>query len=520
MLQSPDQQAQTGRQNGGDPAGHFGIAILGAGLGGLGTAIRLKQEGVEDFVVFERDSDVGGTWWANTYPGCQCDVPSHLYSYSFAPNPSWTRTYPLQEELGKYARDCADRYGVRDRIRLRCEVIGAQWDEDASLWRIETSDGPFSANVLIAAPGFLSEPSIPSLPGLESFEGATFHTAQWNHDVDISGRRVAVVGTGASAIQTVPAIQPLVGHLSVFQRTPPWVMPHSDRPITDFERRMYRRFPALQRLVRALVYLSRELVVPGLAFEPRLMKALQRIGLRHLENQVRDPELRAKLTPSYILGCKRILPSNDWYPALQQDNVELVTEGIREIVPDGIVTSDGRKHELDTIVLATGFKVTDITLAHRIRDAHGVSMADAWQGSPQAYLGTSVAGYPNLFFVTGPNTGLGHNSLLFMIEAQLAFVVDAIRTTRRRGIGRIEVRRDAQEAYNAHIQRRLVRSVWNTGGCSSWYLDATGKNTTIWPYFTWRYWQKTRRFDPAPYLLSNGAAPAPAATAASTSVSP
>ena len=507
-------------RNGGPAGRHSPIAILGAGFGGLGMAIRLKQEGIDDFVVFERDTDVGGTWWANSYPGCQCDVPSHLYSYSFAPNPDWTRTYPLQEELGRYARDCAERFGVIDHVRLGCEVIGAQWDEEATLWRIETSDGEFTADVLVAAPGFLSEPSIPDLPGLGSFRGEVFHTARWNHDHDLTGRRVAVLGTGASAIQTVPAIQPIVGHLSVFQRTPPWVLPHRDRPITDFERRMYRRFPALQRLVRAGVYLSRELVVPGLTFEPRMMKALERLALHHMEKQVPDPELRARLTPAYRMGCKRILPSNDWYPALQRPNVEVVTDGIEEIVPEGIVGADGRLHEVDTIVLATGFKVTDISLAHRIRDADGISMAEHWQGSPQAYLGTSVAGYPNFFFVTGPNTGLGHNSLLFMIEAQLSYVLDALRQMRARGATRIEVRRDAQEQFNAYIQRRLVRSVWNTGGCASWYLDATGKNTTIWPYFTWRYWRKTRRFDPRPYLLTNGASPAPAQSTAATSSAP
>jgi cation diffusion facilitator CzcD-associated flavoprotein CzcO len=498
---------QEASRNGGPAARHVPIAILGAGFGGLGIAIRLKQEGVDDFIVFERDTEVGGTWWANSYPGCQCDIPSHLYSYSFAPNPNWTRTYPLQEELGRYARDCATRFGVLDHIRLGCEVIGAQWDEAANRWQIETSDGQFTAGVLIAAPGFLSEPSIPALPGLETFAGTTFHTARWNHKHDLSGRRVAVLGTGASAIQAVPRLQPAVEHLGVFQRTPPWVMPHRDRPITAFERRMYRRFPALQRLVRAGVYWSRELIVPGLTFEPRMMKGLQKIARRHMEKQVADPELRAKLTPTYVMGCKRILPSNDWYPALQQPNVELVTDGIREIRPEGIVTADGRVHEVDTIVLATGFRVTDISLAHRIRDANGVSMADSWKGSPQAYLGTSVAGFPNLFFITGPNTGLGHNSLLFMIEAQLSYVLDALRQMRRRGATRIEVRRDAVEAYNEYIQRRLVRSVWNTGGCSSWYLDATGRNTTIWPYFTWRYWQKTRRFDPAPYMVTNGGSP-------------
>jgi len=488
-------------------AGHHRIAILGAGFGGLGMAIRLKQEGIEDFVVLERDTEVGGTWWANSYPGCQCDIPSHLYSFSFAPNPDWTRTYPLQAELGRYACETAERFGILDHIRLGCEVVGADWDEQSGVWRIATSDGDFTAAVLIAAPGFLSEPSVPELPGLESFAGEAFHTARWNHDRDLTGRRVAVIGTGASAIQAVPQIQPIVERLAVFQRTPPWVMPHRDRPIRDFERRLYRRLPALQRAVRAGVYFSREMVVPGFVNRPRLMRALQRLAEHHLESQVPDPQLRARLTPHYLLGCKRILPSNDWYPAIQQPNVDLVTAGIREVVPEGIVSADGVIHEVDTIVFATGFRVTDIAFAHLIRDAEGHSMADHWNGSAQAYLGTSVAGFPNFFFITGPNTGLGHNSLLFMIEAQFAYIIDALRTMRARRATRIEVRRDVQAAYNEVLQRRLAGSVWNTGGCASWYLDVNGRNTTIWPYFTWRYWWKTRRFDPAPYMLTNGDTP-------------
>jgi cation diffusion facilitator CzcD-associated flavoprotein CzcO len=285
-------------------------------------------------------------------------------------------------------------------------------------------------------------------------------------------------------------------------------MPHRDRPITDFERRLYRRVPALQRLIRAGVYFSRELVVPGLVNDIRLMKALQRIAVRHMENQVPDPELRARLSPSYVLGCKRILPSNEWYPALQQPNVEVVTDGIREVVPQGIVTSDGKLHDVDTIVFATGFYVTDIPFAHRIRRADGVSMADSWNGSAQAYLGTAVPGFPNFFFVTGPNTGLGHNSLLFMIEAQLTYLIGALRAMKERGATRVEVRPEVVETYNARIQKRLVNAVWTKGGCSSWYLDENGKNTTIWPYFTWRFWLATRRFDPASYSLTNGR-PAP-----------
>jgi cation diffusion facilitator CzcD-associated flavoprotein CzcO len=492
---------------------HARIGILGAGFGGLGMAIRLKQAGIDDFVIWERDADVGGTWWVNTYPGCQCDIPSHLYSFSFALNPEWSRTYPLQPEIARYLRDCAERFGVHDRIHLSCEVTSAEWDTDEGVWRIETDQGPFTAELLIAAPGFLSEPATPALPGLEDFEGETFHTARWNHDHDLTGRRVAVIGTGASAIQTVPQIQPIVEHLDLFQRTPPWVLPHRDRPITDIERRVYRRFPALQRAVRTGVYLSREMLVPGFVQNPKLMQLPQRVARRHLEKHVADPVLRAKLTPDYSFGCKRVLPSNDWYPAITQPNVSVVTEGIQGVVPNGIVTVDGELHEVDTIVFGTGFYVTDVRFAKIVRGRDGELMSDVWNGSPQAYRGTAVAGFPNLFIVTGPNTGLGHNSLVYMIEAQLDYLMDAVRTMEQRGATRVEVRRAAQEAYNEDLQSRMGRTVWNSGGCQSWYIDATGKNTTIWPDFTWRFRRQTRQFDAAAYELSM-AEPSPASARA------
>ncbi len=490
---------------------HTRIGILGAGFGGLGLAIRLKQDGNDDFVVWERDSEVGGTWWANTYPGCQCDIPSHLYSFSFAPNPEWTRTYPLQPEIREYLRDCADRFSVREHIRFGCDVTAAEWDDAANLWRVQTTQGPFTVDVLLAAPGFLSAPAIPDLPGLERFEGATFHTARWNHDHDLTGRRVAVVGTGASAIQAVPKIQPRVEQVTLFQRTPPWVVPHRDRPITGFERRAYRRFPALQRIARAFVYWSRELLVPGFVRHPRFLKLPERIARRHLAKQVADPVLRAKLTPSYSLGCKRILPSNEWYPAITQPNVEVVTEGIAEVVPNGIVDREGVLHEADTIAFATGFHVTDAPFGRIIRGRGGELLEDTWQGSPQAYRGTAVAGFPNLFIITGPNTGLGHNSLVFMIEAQLDYLMDALRAMDVRGATRVEVRRDAQDSYNAKLQSRMGRTVWNTGGCASWYLDANGMNTTLYPDYTWRFRRETRRFDVAAYELS-----APAKSGAGT----
>jgi cyclohexanone monooxygenase len=481
---------------------HVRVGILGAGFGGLGAAIRLAQRGERDFLVFERHADVGGTWWANTYPGCQCDIPSHLYSFSFAPNPNWTRTYPKQPELRDYLRATAEQHGIYDRVRLNTEVTGARWDADASLWRISTNNGDYTADVVIAAPGPLSEPSIPDLPGRDTFEGTIFHTATWDHEHDLRGRKVAVVGTGASAIQAVPEIAPQVEHLDVIQRTPPWVVPHRDRPITRAERFLYRTFPPLQRAVRAGVYFSRELLVPGLVYRPKLLKLVEKVARKHIADQVQDPELRAKVTPSYTIGCKRILPSNKWYPALSRENVDLVTDGIAELRPNGYVTTSGEVREADTIIFATGFYVTDIPLANIVYGEDDQKLADVWHRSPQAYRGTAMAGFPNLFLLVGPNVGLGHNSIVFMIEAQLNYVLGALDAMRERGAGKVAVRPDALEAYNNRLQAKMGDTVWNSGGCASWYIDANGKNTTIWPDFTFTFWKETRAFDPAAYELT------------------
>jgi cation diffusion facilitator CzcD-associated flavoprotein CzcO len=490
------------------PTTHVRVAILGAGFGGLGAAIKLTQRGDDDFLIFERSQGVGGTWWANTYPGCQCDIPSHLYSFSFAPNPNWTRTYPKQPELRDYLRATAERFGVFEKVRFGHEVTAAAWDDAAGHWRIETTQGPYTADVLVAAPGPLSEPSIPDLPGLEDFQGTVFHTATWNHDHDLRGRRVAVVGTGASAIQAVPEIAQRASHLDVVQRTPPWIVPHRDRPITRVERFLYKTFPPLQRAVRAGVYASRELLVPGLVYRPRLLKVVEKVARRHIADQVKDPVLRAQVTPDYTIGCKRILPSNKWYPALASENVDLVTSGIARVTPTGYVTTDGTEHQVDTIIFATGFYVTDIPLAGIVTGADGRTLAESWQRSPQAYRGTAVAGFPNMFFLVGPNTGLGHNSIVFMIEAQLQYLLGALDTMKARGAGRIEVKEDAQRAYNQHLQAKMAETVWNTGGCASWYIDAQGRNTTIWPDFTFRFWKQTREFDAPAYELAPTGTPA------------
>ncbi|MGH2955307.1 MAG: flavin-containing monooxygenase [Solirubrobacterales bacterium] len=482
---------------------HFKIAIVGAGFGGLGMAIRLREQGEEDFAVLERDVDVGGTWLQNTYPGCQCDVPSHLYSFSFAQNPGWSRTFSPQPEIWDYLRRCADEAGVRPHLRTGCAVTDASWDADAQRWRLETTLGPISADVLVAATGGLSEPSVPELPGLERFEGASFHSARWDHSHELDGERVAVIGTGASAIQFVPRIQPMVDRMHVFQRTAPWIMPHTDRPITPLERRFFARFPVLQRLLREAIYWARESFVLGFVVNRRLMRMPERIARAHLHRQVADPELRAKLTPDYEIGCKRILLSNDYLPSLAKPNVELVTDAIAEVRERSIVTADGTEREVDTIIFGTGFHVTDQPVAEHVRGRDGRSLAQVWAdehgGSAEAYRGTSVAGFPNLFLITGPNTGLGHTSMTVMIEAQIEYVLDALGKIGRDGIAAVDVRPDVQAAENAAIQRRLRGTVWTAGGCESWYIDPNGRVTTVWPDFTFRFRNRLRRFDLGDY---------------------
>ena len=475
------------------------IAIVGAGFGGLGMAIRLKQQGIDDFVVLEREDDVGGTWYVNTYPGCQCDIPSHLYSFSFVPNPEWSRTYSLQREIWRYLRDCAERFDLLPHIRFGTELDEAAWDDDARRWRITTSNGVVEARMLVGGFGALATPKLPNIPGIDDFEGPVFHSARWNHDYDLTGKRVASIGTGASAIQYVPRIQPKPERLYVFQRTPPWVMPHNDRPITGFERRLYRRFPALQRFVRSFVYWSREWLVIGFTRRKGLMEALERVARRHLAKQVPDPELRARLTPDYTLGCKRILPSNDWYPALQEPNVELVTDHIAEVRPHSIVTADGEEREVDAIALGTGFRVSDVPPSRHLRGRDGRLLSEIWHESAQAYNGTTVAGFPNFFFLAGPNSGQGHTSLVYMIEAQIEYALDALRTMEEHGIESVDVRPEVQAAFNAEVQSRMPPTVWLTGGCASWYLDPQGRNTTLWPDFTFRFRRRMERFDLASY---------------------
>ena len=478
---------------------HVEIAIVGAGLSGLGMAIALRREGIEDFAVLERASQLGGTWRDNGYPGCACDIPSLLYSYRDEPNPDWSHAYAPAPEIWAYMRAVAARHDVERFMHYDHELLGADFDAAHGRWALQTSRGPITAAVLVSAAGALADPAIPALPGLGSFTGTVFHSARWNHDHPLAGRRVAVIGTGASAIQFVPEIQPRVGELTLFQRTPPWVLPRANPPIPSRWRRSFARHPRLQAALRGGVFTLMESLHVGFR-HPALMKLAERQGRAHIARQVADPQLRARLTPDYSLGCKRVLGSDRWYPALSQDNVDVVSSGIREVVADGVIDVDGVHHAADTIIFGTGFHVTDLPIAERIRGRAGRSLAEVWQGSPRAHLGIGVAGFPNLFFLLGPNTGLGHNSVLIMIEAQIAYLTQVLRHRARHGLQTIEPTPGAQARYVDEVDRATQGSVWTAGGCLSWYLDPTGRNSVLWPGSVRAYRRRVARLRAGDYV--------------------
>lgn len=476
---------------------HVRVAVIGTGFGGLGAAVRLRRAGVTDFVVLERREAVGGTWHDNTYPGCACDVPSHLYSFSFAPNPEWPRNFSGQEHIRRYLEGVADSFGLRHHLRFNCEVELMSWDPYELHWTLTTSGGgQLTADFVVSATGPLSDANIPDIPGLEGFRGKVFHTARWDHDHDLRGKRVAVVGTGASSIQVVPAIQPDVDKLTLFQRTPAWVMPRADRRITGPERWLHARVPATRALRRRLLWAVRELQVSAFAKHPDLLGTVEKLASSHMKRAVKDRELRRKLSPDYRIGCKRILLSNDYYPALAQPNVDVVASGLREIRGNTLVASDGTEAEVDAIVFGTGFHVTDMPIAQRVKGDDGRTLAERWSDGMKALRGSTAAGFPNFMTIIGPNTGLGNSSMILMIEAQLNYMVDFLRKLDvLRGAGTHKValdpRPEAVQAWNAHVQDRMSRSVWNSG-CDSWYLDANGRNTTVWPGTTAEFRKVTK----------------------------
>lgn len=479
------------------------VLVVGAGFAGLGAAIKLDEAGQADFLVIDKGDSVGGTWRDNTYPGAACDVPSQLYSFSFAPNPNWSRSFSPQPEIHAYLQDVAQRSGVLDRFRFGVTAQDASWDETDQVWTVVTSAGTVTADVVISGSGGLSEPKNPEIQGIDDFAGEIFHTARWNHDVDLAGKRVAIIGTGASAIQVIPEIAKTVAHLDVYQRTAPWVMPRHDRAYTRVERLGFKLVPGLQKLYRTAIYWGRETYVPGFTRAPKILTPAKTMALGNIKKGISDPELAAKVTPDFQIGCKRILISNTYYPALAQDNVEVITDGIAEITPTGIVTRDGVARDVDVLIVATGFYTTDQPIAHHIKGREGRTLGDVWaEGGMASYKGTTTAGFPNLFQIVGANTGLGHSSMVFMIESQISYILSALQQMGARQITSVEPRADVQAEWNEDMHRRMSKTVWSRGGCASWYLDEHGRNTTLWPRSTFAFRQLLREFDLEKYVVT------------------
>ncbi len=477
------------------------IAIVGGGLAGVGAAVLLRRAGHHDVTVFEKGERVGGVWHHNTYPGAACDVPSHLYEFSFAPNPRWSRRFAPQREIQAYVEDVARREGVLGLIRTNTEVTAATWDAARGRWSLETSAGGHEADVLIAACGQLSVPSVPPIPGLETFEGPTFHTARWNHDVDLAGKRVAVVGTGCSAIQVVPAIQPQVAQVDVYQRSPGWTMPKMDHPYSERMQRVFERFPLLTRLDRAAVFWFFEFGAVAMTRRPRLLAGLRALGRWQIKRAIKDPELRAKVTPTDEIGCKRIMLTDEWYPTLTKPNVDLVTDRITEVAPSGIRTEDGVLRPADVLVLATGFQSHGFVAPMRITGEGGRALTEEWGQVPRAYLGMSVPGFPNMFLLYGPNTNGGTGSVIYTIEASVQHVIAALDELDRADARRIEVTRRAADDFDRELRAALADTVWHTG-CTNWYVDADGNDPSQWPWMWSEYRRRAERIEPGAYVVA------------------
>ncbi len=480
------------------------VLIIGAGFSGLCMGIQLREAGMDSFLIIEKSDDIGGTWYDNRYPGCACDIPSHLYSFSFDPSPEWSRMYPGQPEIQDYLKHCIERHGLVPHIRLNTRFQEGVWDENSNLWQVTTHDGTrIVARVLVSGMGALHVPHYPEIKGLKRFQGPAFHSSTWNYDVDMTGKNVAVVGTGASAIQFVPQIAPRVGKLYLFQRTPAWIIPRPDFPIGEKWKRRFRRIPGVMWAFRQFIFWRQELRVFGFLGNRFVREQAEKIAQRHLDTQVPDPKLRAALAPNYQLGCKRVLVSDDFYPSLTRPNVELITDPIGEVREHSIVTRDGAERPIDVLIYGTGFRATEPLIGCRIVGRGGVEIHDAWRERMSAYLGITVAGFPNLFILLGPNTGLGHNSVVLMIEAQVRYAMNCLQLMRRKRQGVIEVRPEVQQHFVEEIYRLMTRTVWQSGGCHSWYQDQrTGEITTLWPGSVVAYFRRTRRVVASDYLLA------------------
>jgi cyclohexanone monooxygenase len=467
------------------------VAIIGAGAGGLLMGIRLQQAGIADFTIFEKTDGVGGTWRDNTYPGAACDIQSHMYSYSFELNPNWSRPYGSQPEILAYLEHCADKYGIRPHLRCNHGIAEARWEDDSCRWRLTAEDGTtHQADILVTGLGMLNVPRYPDIPGLDSFAGPTFHSSRWDHTVPLAGARIGSIGTGASAIQFLPELAKEAGRLTVFQRSPVWVVPKVDGAFSDEEKERFAR-RGRARLHRWRIFLRYERFT-SFRVADRTTDERRDLALAHLERVIPDPELRARLTPDFPIGCKRLLLSNDYLPIFNRPNVDLVTSPIERVTPAGVVTADGVEHDLDVLILATGFKAAEYLSAVDVYGADGRRLAEHWKDGAEAHLGVTVSGFPNLFMLYGPNTNQGGNSIIFILESQVHYVMGAVRRLARRR-GALDVDPAVQTAYNHRLQAAMAGTVWD-GGCTNYFRGAAGKITTQFPYPARRYWARTRRF--------------------------
>ena len=484
--------------------------IIGSGVSGIGAAIRLTEQGMNDFLVLEKHQDLGGTWRDNTYPGCECDVPSALYSYSFEQNPDWSRLFAGHDEILDYVRHTARKHGILPFIKYGIDVQQTRWNETENLWYVQTNAGLYKAAKVISCVGYLHEPIIPKLPGIENFNGEVFHSSRWQHDLDLTGKRVAVIGTGASAIQFIPQIQPQVKELVAFQRTPQWILPKPNLRMNKLVRSIFK-LPFTLNVFRGLLYTGMEMF--GIGFRhPVLLKQMQRLAKAHINKHIKDSELREKVTPDYTMGCKRVLLSNNYYPAIAQKNVEVLATGVKEIRGNTVVGSNGEEREVDVIILGTGFHVSDVPVAKQVVGKKGLTLDQIWKGSPEAYRGTTIHDFPNFFLVLGPNLAIGHNSAFIVIESQLNYVMSALNEMQKRGLTRLEVNSRVQREYNEQVQKDLQTTVWNTGGCSSYYLDQNGKNSIGFPWSTFKMRSLLKQFDSASYQLSKNSSAQPIAS--------
>ncbi len=476
------------------------VAIIGSGFSGLCVGIQLKKSSQNDFLILEKSQNVGGTWRDNSYPGAACDIPSHLYSFSFEPNPDWTRVYPVQAEIESYMNHCADKYALRSHLLFGTEVKSITYQDITNRWLITSDSGAqINARVVVSGTGGLSRPSIPKISGLESFAGKVFHSSRWDHEYDLRGKNVAVIGTGASAIQFVPEVIPLASQLTLFQRTPAWVVPKRDGAYSPEQRSRFKRFPFLQHINRTLIYWQHEFRALFFTQFPSLLKRLEPKVRSYINYQLKSPELQKKMTPNYTFGCKRILLSNNFYKSLNEPNALVITKSITEITPTGIKTQDGITHPADTIIFGTGFLVADAGLPFPVKGIKGLDLGNIWTKGSSAYLGCTVPEFPNLFLMTGPNTGLAHNSMIVMIEAQTKYIMSALKQMKKHNVKSYNLRPESLISYNQTINHRMAKTVWSIGGCKSWYISSNGRNETLWPGFTFEFILKSKNFNPNLY---------------------